>query len=93
MGNPTVNINNAGKGAEALLLPKSAQDSPEGALARLEKFQSVLDINLIAHLRMNLGFAPYMIKRNHGHIVTMASLIAFLRSSPSCEYAASKVAA
>ena len=92
IGDPTVDVNNAGISAPTLLLPMDAQNSPSGAATRIEQFQQVLDVNLTAHLRTSLAFVPAMIARNHGHVVSIASMLAYAGTSPSCEYCMSKVA-
>jgi all-trans-retinol dehydrogenase (NAD+) len=92
IGNPTVVINNAGISAPNLLLPQGAQASQSGAAARIEQFQQVLEVNLTAHLRTSLAFVPAMIASNHGHIVSISSLMAYAGALGSCEYSMSKVA-
>ncbi|KAF2099149.1 NAD(P)-binding protein [Rhizodiscina lignyota] len=93
IGDPTVVVNNAGISEQTpLLLPQDAQESPSGAAARIEGFQQVLDVNLTAHLRTSLAFVPAMIASNHGHLVSISSMLAYAGTSPSCEYCMSKVA-
>lgn len=92
IGHPTVVVNNAGISAPPLLLPQSAQESSSGAAARIEQFQQVLDVNLTAHLRTSLAFVPAMIASNHGHVISISSMLAYAGISPSCEYCMSKVA-
>lgn len=92
IGDPTVVVNNAGISAPTLLLPQDAQESPNGAAARIEQFQQVLEVNLTAHLRTSLAFVPAMIASNHGHVVSISSMFAYAGTSPSCEYCMSKVA-
>lgn len=93
IGDPTVLVNNARISAPTLLLPQDAQASPSSAAARIERFQQVLEVNLIAHLRTSLAFVPAMIATNHGHIIAISSLMAYFGTSPSCEYCMSKVVA
>lgn len=93
IGDPTVVVNNAGISApDVLLLPSYAQESAEGAATRIQHFQQVLEVNLTAHLRTSLAFVPAMISQNHGHVVSIASMFAYVGASPSCEYCMSKVA-
>jgi all-trans-retinol dehydrogenase (NAD+) len=92
IGNPTVVVNNAGISAPILLLPRDAQASPSGAAARIGQFQQVMEVNLTAHLRTSLAFVPAMIANNHGHIISISSMLAYAGTSPSCEYCMSKVA-
>jgi NAD(P)-dependent dehydrogenase (short-subunit alcohol dehydrogenase family) len=92
IGDPTVVINNAGISSPRLLLPQDAQQSPAAAANRIAQFQRVIEVNLTTHLRTSLAFVPAMIANNHGHIISISSMLAYAGSSPSCEYSMSKVA-
>lgn len=92
IGDPTVVVNNAGISAPSLLLPQNAQESSSAAATRIEQFQQVLEVNLTAHLRTSLAFVPAMITSNHGHVISIASMLSYAGTSPSCEYCMSKVA-
>lgn len=91
-GNPSVLINNAGLTARPLLLPSKTHNNHEEASDRLASFERVISVNLTAHLRLALQFVPSMISANHGHIVTIASGMAYLGTSPSNDYCVSKAA-
>ena len=51
------------------------------------------DINSKAHYFLAQEFLPYMIQKNHGMVVTVASLAAFVTAPSMVDYAASKAAA
>lgn len=51
-----------------------------------------LDVNLIAHFLTVKEFVPAMVERNHGHIVTMASMAGFVTNGYIIPYACSKAA-
>ncbi|KAF5639657.1 retinal short-chain dehydrogenase reductase [Fusarium sp. NRRL 52700] len=79
-GNPTVLINNAGF-AEL----KSVLDSPESYLMKL------FDVNLLAPYLLTKQFLPSMIKRDHGHIVNIASQASFATQATNVAYGSTKV--
>ncbi|OKL61829.1 hypothetical protein UA08_02484 [Talaromyces atroroseus] len=81
-GDPTVLINNAGIGKEGSILTK-----PE-ALVR-----KVFEVNTISHWWMVQEFLPAMLKRNHGHVVTVASAGSFLGLGEMTDYSGSKASA
>ncbi len=72
-------VNNAGVGSPFTLL---AID--EAGIRRL------LDINLVSHFLTVKEFLPAMVKANHGHVVTVASLASFLAIAPTVAYSCSK---
>ncbi|KAB8303255.1 hypothetical protein EYC80_004698 [Monilinia laxa] len=51
------------------------------------------DVNTISHYFMAKEFLPYMIKNDHGMVVTVASLAAYLSVPNMTDYASSKAAA
>lgn len=81
-GDPTVLINNAGVGVGQTIL-----DEPETMIRR------VFDVNIIAHFLLVKEFLPAMIQRNHGHIVTIASMVSFMAQAQIVDYACTKAAA
>ncbi|EED18631.1 short-chain dehydrogenase/reductase 2, putative [Talaromyces stipitatus ATCC 10500] len=81
-GDPTVLINNAGVGKEGSILEK-----PE-SVVRL-----VFEVNTLAHWWTVREFLPAMIKRNHGHVVTIASAGSFLGVGEMVDYSCSKASA
>ncbi|EEA24858.1 hypothetical protein TMatcc_007956 [Talaromyces marneffei ATCC 18224] len=81
-GDPTVLINNAGVGKEGTIL-----DKPE-AVIRL-----VFEVNTISHYWTVREFLPAMLKRNHGHVITIASAGSFLGLGEMTDYSCSKASA
>lgn len=49
-----------------------------------------LRTNLLAPLLLSEEFLPHMIERNHGHIVNISSLSAYIPPAGLADYAASK---
>lgn len=81
-GNPTVLINNAGVGKNGPLLQRSEA-----------RIRQVFDVNTISHFLMVQEFLPDMIRKNHGHVVTIASLTSFVSLGGSIDYCCSKASA
>ncbi|KAE8316510.1 hypothetical protein BDV41DRAFT_562138 [Aspergillus transmontanensis] len=81
-GHPTVLINNAGVGFGGTIL-----DEPE------EKIRLTLEVNTLAHFWTVKEFLPSMIKNDHGHIVTIASMASFAALGEMADYACSKAGA
>ncbi|KAF5966506.1 hypothetical protein FBULB1_11614 [Fusarium bulbicola] len=79
-GNPTVLINNAGFAELTSIL-----DSPESYLRKL------FDVNLLAPYLLTKQFLPSMIKRDHGHIVNIASQASFATQATNVAYGSTKV--
>ena len=80
IGEPTVLINNAGVANMELILEETD-----------EQVQRIFEVNILAHFKMIKEFLPHMIKTNHGHIVTTASLASYVTSA-SISYTATKAA-
>lgn len=80
VGSPTVVINNAGIGSGLLVLDESD-----------EILERTVAINLVAHFKMAKEFLPYMIEKNHGHVVTVASMASFMSLAANASYSATKV--
>jgi len=55
-------------------------------------WQHVLDVNLLAAVRLNAALLPQMIERGSGAIVHISSSAAFLTPAPLLHYAAAKAA-
>nr|XP_056711118.1 estradiol 17-beta-dehydrogenase 11-like [Euleptes europaea] len=55
-----------------------------------EQIQSMFDINVLAHYWTVKAFLPAMMERNHGHIVTVASLAGFVAVPFMVTYVSSK---
>ncbi|EGE86042.1 short-chain dehydrogenase/reductase 2 [Blastomyces dermatitidis ATCC 18188] len=81
-GDPTVLINNAGVGYEGTIL-----DEPE------ERIQRTFQVNTISHFWMVREFLPAMIRENHGHVITIASMASFVALGEMADYAGSKASA
>ncbi|KAJ5915252.1 hypothetical protein N7454_011147 [Penicillium verhagenii] len=80
-GDPTVLINNAGFGSATPLL-----QVPEDLVRK------VFDVNIISHFLLLKEFLPAMVDRNHGHIVTVASMASFMTQASNVDYACTKAA-
>jgi all-trans-retinol dehydrogenase (NAD+) len=80
-GAPTVLINNAGIGRVNLILNETE-----------ENIRQVLDVNLISHFLTVKEFMPAMVDRNHGHIVTVASMASMVTPAQIVPYSCSKAA-
>ena len=78
-GDPTVLINNAGVGNARPIL-----EVPETAVRK------VFDVNIISHFVLLKEFLPSMVRANHGHIVTIASMASFVSQALNVDYAATK---
>ncbi|KAJ6130969.1 hypothetical protein N7523_001429 [Penicillium sp. IBT 18751x] len=81
-GDPTVLINNAGVGHDGTIL-----EEPEA------KIRQTFEVNTISHFLMVKEFLPAMIKANHGHIVTIASMASFVGIGEMADYCGSKASA
>lgn len=81
-GNPTVLINNAGVGKNGPILEKTEA-----------RIRHVFNVNTISHFLMVQEFLPNMIRNNHGHIVTIASVASFVGLGGSVDYCCSKASA
>ncbi|OAL19848.1 hypothetical protein AYO22_09375 [Fonsecaea multimorphosa] len=82
LGDPTVLINNAGVANGKTILDETD-----------EQLQLTFDVNILAHFKMVKEFLPAMIKKNHGHVVTIASLSSFAAIAGVTSYAATKAGA
>lgn len=82
VGHPTVLVNNAGVG-----FPKPILDTPESQI------RATFNVNNVAHFLLVREFLPEMIKHNHGHVVTIASMASFMVAASNVSYSCSKVAA
>jgi short-subunit dehydrogenase len=80
-GEPTVLINNAGVGYMGNIIDKSESN-----------IRRILEVNTLSHFWMVKEFLPAMIKNDHGHIVTIASMASFAALNGMADYASSKAA-
>ncbi|KAF2271376.1 dehydrogenase/reductase SDR family member 8 precursor [Westerdykella ornata] len=82
LGNPTVLINNAGAARGKSILDSTEKD-----------IKLTFNVNALSHYFLVQQFLPSMIERNHGMIVTVASMAAYVAAPNMVDYAASKAAA
>ncbi|KUJ18682.1 NAD(P)-binding protein [Mollisia scopiformis] len=82
VGDPTVLINNAGVARGKQILDATEKD-----------VRFTFDVNTLSHYWMAKEFIPSMVKKNHGMVVTIASLAAYVTVPGMVDYAASKAAA
>ncbi|OAX79598.1 hypothetical protein ACJ72_06079 [Emergomyces africanus] len=81
-GDPTVLVNNAGVGYGGTIL-----DEPE------QRIQQTFQVNTISHFWMVREFLPAMIRENHGHVITIASMASFVALGEMADYSGSKASA
>ncbi|KAK9777008.1 hypothetical protein SCAR479_06409 [Seiridium cardinale] len=79
VGNPTVLMNNAGLARGSTVM--------EGSYADVE---ATIRTNLIAPFLLTKEFLPYMVKKNHGHVVNMSSMSSIMPPARIADYAATK---
>lgn len=82
VGDPTVLVNNAGIGYAQNIL-----DSTDDEIRR------TFDVNIVSHFFLVREFLPSMIKQNHGHVVTIASMASFVTIAGNTDYSCTKAAA
>jgi len=58
-----------------------------------ELMQKTMDVNINAHFWLSKSVLPSMLERNHGHVVTIASLAGIFGVTGLADYCASKFAA
>ncbi|KAF2965150.1 hypothetical protein GQX73_g8414 [Xylaria multiplex] len=82
VGEPTILINNAGVARGKTILETSERD-----------LKFTFDVNVFAHYNTVKEFLPSMIRKNHGIVVTVASVASWLTVPNMVDYAMSKTAA
>ncbi|BDD60370.1 hypothetical protein MAP00_005497 [Monascus purpureus] len=82
VGDPTVLINNAGIITGQTILGGS-----------MEGIRRTFEVNIIAFFPLVKAFLPSMIAKNHGHIVTLASMASFATVASNVDYSCTKAAA
>ncbi|XP_055375803.1 estradiol 17-beta-dehydrogenase 11 [Condylostylus longicornis] len=82
VGDVSLLVNNAGVVSGSLLL-----ETPDHLIERS------FNVNIMAHFWTSKAFLPQMIEKDHGHIVTIASLAGHIGISKLVDYCASKFAA
>lgn len=81
-GDPTVLINNAGVGYDGTIF-----EEPEA------KIRQTFEVNTMSHFWMVKEFLPAMVRANHGHVVTIASMASFVALGEMTDYCCSKASA
>ncbi|RJE25267.1 short-chain dehydrogenase reductase 2 [Aspergillus sclerotialis] len=81
-GIATILINNAGVANSGTIL-----DEPD------EKIRLTMEVNTLSHFWTVKEFLPGMIQKDHGHIVTIASLASFVSFAGITDYSCSKASA
>ncbi|PKY03722.1 putative short-chain dehydrogenases/reductase [Aspergillus campestris IBT 28561] len=81
-GDPTVLINNAGVALEGSIL-----DEPD------EHIRRTMEVNTLSHFWTVKEFLPRMVEKDHGHIITVASLASFVSFVDCVDYSCSKASA
>ncbi|OCL03500.1 NAD(P)-binding protein [Glonium stellatum] len=82
LGDPTILINNAGLARGKTILNSTEQD-----------LHLTFNVNTLSHYFLAQEFLPSMIHANHGMVVTVASLAAYVTAPQMVDYSASKAAA
>ncbi|KAL1846436.1 hypothetical protein Plec18167_001472 [Paecilomyces lecythidis] len=81
-GYPTILINNAGVAVEGTILDKDEKD-----------IRLTMEVNTLSHFWTVKAFLPSMVEKNHGHIITIASIASFVSMGEAVDYGCSKAAA
>ncbi|RWA06567.1 hypothetical protein EKO27_g8532 [Xylaria grammica] len=82
VGEPTILVNNAGVARGKTILETSEKD-----------LKFTFDVNVFAHYNTVKEFLPSMIKKNHGMVVTVASVASWVTVPNMVDYSMSKTAA
>ncbi|KAH3748708.1 epidermal retinol dehydrogenase 2-like isoform X1 [Dreissena polymorpha] len=82
VGQVDILVNNAG-----IVTGKKFLDCPDNMV------QKTMEVNVMAHFWTVKAFLPEMIKRNHGHVVNIASSAGLIGVNGLADYCASKFAA
>ena len=82
IGNPTMLINNAG-----IVAGKYFQD------LEYKDFVKTFNVNVLSNVLLVKQFLPNMLENNHGHIVSVSSILALKGLAGVSEYCSSKAAA
>ncbi|PVU87860.1 hypothetical protein BB561_006140 [Smittium simulii] len=81
LGKPTVLFNNA-----AIVLAKSFLDSS------VEELEKVINVSFVSSIYMTRAILPHMVEIQSGHIISVASILAFAGVPQCLSYCASKAA-
>eukprot|EP00812_Abedinium_dasypus_P009222 NODE_2928_length_854_cov_357.276596.p1 GENE.NODE_2928_length_854_cov_357.276596~~NODE_2928_length_854_cov_357.276596.p1 ORF type:complete len:221 (-),score=62.77 NODE_2928_length_854_cov_357.276596:191-796(-) len=81
--------------ADVTILINNAGIVSKGTLAELadEAIERVMNVNILSHFWTVKAFLPAMLEKNHGHIVTIASMMGQAPLPSMTAYVASKYAA
>ncbi|XP_057326445.1 short-chain dehydrogenase/reductase family 16C member 6-like isoform X2 [Microplitis mediator] len=82
VGNITIIVNNAG-----YVCGKTFMNLPD------DEIEKTFKVNILSHYWINKSFMKEMMKENHGHIVTIASVAGLLGTYNCTDYSATKFAA
>ena len=82
VGHPSILVNNAGMGNFESILDITD-----------EQLKKIFNVNLLSHWTATKQFLPDMVKKNKGHIVTIASVASFAAIPRLVDYAATKAGA
>lgn len=82
VGHIDILVNNAG-----IVTGKKFLDSPDSAIER------TMNVNCMAHFWLGKCFLPDMIEKDHGHVITIASLAGMFGSAGLGDYCSSKFGA
>ncbi|CAF1021735.1 unnamed protein product [Brachionus calyciflorus] len=82
VGSIDILINNAG-----IVTGKKFLDSSDKAI------EKTFQVNTLSHFWLTKAFLPDMLEKNHGHVVTVASMAGIFGTAGLCDYCASKYAA
>ncbi|KYK60853.1 short-chain dehydrogenase/reductase 2 [Drechmeria coniospora] len=82
LGDASILVNNAG-----IANPMSILDVSQDFLRK------IFAVNCLSHWTLVQEFLPAMIKRNKGHVVTVASIASFVSMARGADYSATKAAA
>ncbi|KAK0178538.1 hypothetical protein PV327_007419 [Microctonus hyperodae] len=82
VGNVTIIVNNAG-----YVCGKTFMNIPD------DEIEKTFRVNILSHYWINKSFMNEMMKKNHGHVVTVASVAGLLGTYNCTDYSAAKFAA
>ncbi|EWZ28647.1 short chain dehydrogenase/reductase [Fusarium oxysporum Fo47] len=82
VGEPTVLVNNAGIGTMKTILQGTEEET-----------RRTFDVNILALFTLARAFIPSMIEKNHGHVITIASMASFITIPSNVDYSCTKAAA
>ncbi|KAJ5634789.1 hypothetical protein N7528_002631 [Penicillium herquei] len=82
VGDPTVLVNNAGVATMRPMLDE-----------KVENVRRIFDVNCVALFILTREFLPSMVKEDHGHVLTMASMASYVTLASNVDYSCSKAAA